>query len=85
MRKLLIAVIVIAAIWLIHRTNPTFNDHKSAIAPRHSITGPRWNDLKYRDYFLVSFTQSMSKKSMVSYGLCSYVHVADDKWYGKGN
>ena len=84
MKKFLIIIIIVAAIYLLHRFNPSFDDHKLAIAPNSSQLSVVWEDLVYKDYFVISFTQSAGKKSMVSYGLCTYVHVADEKWSPAG-
>ena len=80
MKKILIAIIIIAAIWFLHRENPTFNEHKTAISKGGRVAEARWDDLEFKNYLLLSFTQSHSRRSMVSFGICTYVRVLDDEW-----
>ena len=82
-----IVVIVLAAglLFLLNYINPTFDDHKSAISAEIKLDSPVWGNLKYKDFFVASFTSNDSKGSMVSFGLCRFVKVVDDEWVSQQN
>ncbi len=87
MKKYIIIAILCGIVWYIHYINPTFEDHMDFIDAETSYDAAMWEDLDYKDYALVSFTNSRKKISMVSFGLCNYVKVVDEDWaekQGKG-
>ena len=46
-----------------------------------------WKELTFRDLYLVTATQSVARKTIVSYGFFRYIKVVDKEWwanpYGK--
>ena len=81
MGKYIFGVIVIAIVAGLHFINPSFEEHKLALATELATDAPVWDGLNYKDYFLVSFTSDIEMGgSMVSYGLCKYVKVVDEEW-----
>jgi len=79
LKKLIAVVIVIGLFWGLHYINPSFDDHKSAISPDSSFENELWDELVYKDYYIISFTNS-AKGTMVSFGLTKYVNVVDKEW-----
>jgi len=80
MKKYIIILILGGLVWYVHYINPTLEDHMDAIDPEISYDAAFWDDLEYKDYSLVSFTNSRKKIAMVSFGLCKYVKVVDEEW-----
>lgn len=48
---------------------------------------PEWKELTFRDFYLMTATQSAARKSIVSYGYFRHITVVDKEWwtnpYGK--
>ncbi len=65
--------------------NPSFNEHKAALAPDIKIDSPLWDKLEYRNYSVVSFTADTARDKMVSMGVCKYVQIADKTWVENNN
>ncbi len=42
---------------------------------------PEWKKLNFRDFYLVTATQSEARKSIVSYGFFRHVTVVDKEWW----
>jgi len=80
MNKFIAVVIVAGIVFGINYVNPTLGDHKSAISPTFAVESKNWDDLEYKDYYVASFTNSVDKKTMVSFGFLKYVNVVDKKW-----
>ena len=79
MKKFIVIAILVGLVWFIHYLNPSFDNHKAAISPETALDSEFWDDLQYKDYYLVSFTNN-DKGTMVSFGLCKYVNVVDEEW-----
>ena len=80
MKSIVILVVAAGFLFLLNYINPKFDDHKSAISTEIKLDNPVWENLKYKDFFVASFTSNASKGSMVSFGLCKYVKVVDTEW-----
>jgi hypothetical protein len=42
---------------------------------------PEWKDMAFRDFYLVTATQSVSRKSIVSYGFFRIINIPDRTWW----
>jgi len=80
MGKIFAIIIVVGLVLVVNFLNPKFEDHKFAISSEISVESENWEDLEYKDYFVVSFTKSFQKKTMVSFGFLNYIQVVNDEW-----
>ena len=44
-------------------------------------TLPEWKELKFRDIYFGTATQSKGRESIVSYGFFRYIKVVDKEWW----
>jgi hypothetical protein len=42
---------------------------------------PEWKELTFRDFYLVTATQSKGRQTIVSYGFFRYIKVMDKEWW----
>jgi|GEM_PF-2855279 len=42
---------------------------------------PEWKDLKFRDFYFVTVTQSIGRETIVSYGVLRYIKVVNPDWW----
>ena len=85
MKSIIIILIAAGFLFLLNHINPKFDDHKFTISTEIKLDSPVWENLKYKDFFVASFTSNASKGSMVSFGLCKYVKVVDTEWITQQN
>lgn len=80
MKKLIVIAILVGLVYAAHYFNPTFNMHKKKIAPNVPVTSELWSTLSYNDYYLVSFTSTTVRGTMVSMGAVTWVGIMDSEW-----
>ena len=83
---LLLAVVGAASV-----IKPDFSAHQKAIyeistgaaaSPAAELAVlPEWKELLFRDFYLVTATQSKGRKTIVSYGFFRSVTVMDKEWW----
>ena len=83
---LLIAVLGAASV-----IKPEFSAHQKTIYERSTGSEappvaelaalPEWKELTFRDFYLVTATQSKGRQSIVSYGFFRYIKVMDKEWW----
>jgi hypothetical protein len=79
MQKVILALVIAGLVWFMHDINPDFDAHKEMILPDAPLESEIWDELEYKDYFLISFTRA-DRGTMVSAGLCNYIKVVDEEW-----
>ena len=83
---LLIAVLGAASV-----IKPEFSAHQkqiyemstgSAAPPESQLAAlPEWKELTFRDFYLVTATQSKGRQTIVSYGYFRKIKVVDKEWW----
>ncbi len=55
----------------------------SAAPPAEELAAlPEWKELTFRDFYLLTATQSTARNSIVSYGFLRHIAVLDREWWG---
>jgi hypothetical protein len=84
-RMVFLSLVFFLAAGALFILNPSFNEHKAALAPEVKIDSPLWDKLEYRNYSVVSFTADAEQNNMVSMGVCNYIKISDDNWVESNN
>ena len=87
---MLVFIILLAAIWLAHSTRPPLEDHLQRIytlanGPEATFgeaekSLPQWEQVEFKDWYLLTATQDKEKKNLISVGIPKYVRVLDLDW-----
>ena len=90
MKSKVIIIIVAAIIFMLYRTNPTFDDHVSMITSEYLKSDSAAEEpkekiskaLDYSNFLILSVTKDKSILAVVSIGAMNRVKILDAKWAG---
>ena len=88
MKNKLIILAIIGLVFFLYRSNPSFEDHIEKIGsdlPENSSISEEVEEkirgkLTYKDYSIISATQSRERGTMVSVGIMRKVKVVNETW-----
>lgn len=93
MKKLLIAVLVLAPFVYAYYHKPPFRQHQERIYldARQTVATvdepfyelPEWDGLEFADWFIFTATREKKLYTLVSFGLVDHVFVVDPDWAPK--
>ena len=93
MKKLLIAVLVLAPFVYAYYHKPPFRQHQERIYldARQTETTvdeavyelPEWDELEFADWFIFTATREKKLYTLVSFGVIDHVFVVDSDWAPK--